>query len=61
MWDRKDYCPATVHPPAPLVPLDGTVLAPAVPGHLPGGPLIPAPAPVRAVAGPTRPELEEPR
>ena len=56
VWDRKDYCPATVHPAAPLVPLDGMVVPPAVPGHLSHGPLNAAAAPARAVAAPPVPE-----
>jgi hypothetical protein len=40
VWDRKDYTPAAAPSPvtAPMVPLDGTVLAPAIPGHLSAGP-----------------------
>ena len=58
VWDRKGYTPATVHPAAPLVPLDGTVL-PAVPGHLAGAPLNAAAAPTRAVAAPTPAAIED--
>jgi type IV secretion system protein VirD4 len=60
VWDRPGYTPATVNPvTAPLVPLDGTVMAPAIPGHL-SGPMYAATAPARAVAVPaTRPALEE--
>jgi type IV secretory pathway TraG/TraD family ATPase VirD4 len=58
VWDRPGYTPVTVHPQAPMAPLDGTVMAPAIPGHLTDGPLIAAAAPTRAVAAPT-PILEE--
>jgi type IV secretory pathway TraG/TraD family ATPase VirD4 len=56
VWDRPGYTPVTVHPQAPMVPLDGTVMTP-IPGHL-SGPPIAAAAPTRAVAAPT-PILEE--
>ena len=67
VWDRKDYVPATVSPvPAPLLPLDGTVTAPAVPGHLSPaalrGPPNAAVAATPATAVPTpanHPALEE--
>ena len=52
VWDRKGYTPATISPAAAaMVPLDGQVMAPAVPGHL-----IPAAlrGPMNATAPPTR-------
>jgi len=66
VWDRPGYTPATVHPrTAPLAPLDGAVMAPAVPGHLAPAalsqrdPIDAAAAPTRAAAVPAAIPLEE--
>lgn len=68
VWDRRDYVPAPAPSlvPARLVPLDGTVMPPAVPGHLDPaalperGPSSAVAAPARAAAAPTTyPALEE--
>jgi hypothetical protein len=66
VWDRRDYIPATVSPvSAPLAPLDGAVMAPAVPGHLAPAalsqrdPIDAAAAPTRAAAVPAAIPLEE--
>ena len=67
VWDRPGYAPATVNPVAALlVPLDGTVMAPGIPGHLTPaalrGSMNPAvdPAWPTAVPAPaTHPALEE--
>lgn len=59
VWDRKGYTPATLNPVAArMLPLDGTVMSPAVPGHLATtvlhGPAAPAVTPAQA-----HPALEE--